>query len=183
MKISKIIFNNIDHDQLSVINGSCGQFLEQSNGQWIKKNFHNNQLNNTEAISKIKIRNKKITQFSNAYDIAFDYPHLRERSIFCHGILGYTEKTNHTGYYIFPIDGYKFLYNIQVKNSHQQYKKIFEQNLQQTNIKVLKFNYKKNNLSYAIHSGCEIIIYNIPYYYAIPQYTEYSTLLSKIQST
>ncbi len=92
-------------------------------------------------------------------------------------------------FYIFPIDGYKFMYSREVENSGQEYKQVFDTLFEQFGEKIgnevitdlLRFTYTSKSLHEGITSGSELIIYGIPYFYAIrTTATEYSALLSTI---
>ena len=95
-------------------------------------------------------------------------------------------------FYIFPINGFKFLYSKEVENSSQEYKQVFDvmyenfgsEKGNEIIIDLLKFTYSSDKLHEGISNGSEIIIFNIPFYYAIRANTiiSYSALVEKIKN-
>ena len=91
-------------------------------------------------------------------------------------------------FYVFPANGFKFLYSKEVDNSTENYKQVFESILDTVGeasgkdifTDLLRFTYISENLANGIESGAEIIIYGIPYYYAIreSQIDNYDELLT-----
>ena len=147
-------------------------------------------------VQKVKIRKRKQNRsdkFANTFNGAFkdQTSNLRERAIFANnGETGNLEVLE--TFYVFPIDGYKHLYSKQVKNSTTCYNAVFESLLDQLGNKqpsaellteLLRFNYVSENLTEGIDAGAEIIIYGIPYYYAlressVDKYEKLLTLLN-----
>jgi hypothetical protein len=130
-----------------------------------------------EPFIKVKARHKKAKNMplANAFNTAFAniYPNIFYRSIFCN-----TTERDSTGlerYYIFPINGYKFLYCNSVKNTTEAYKSamlgvldiMVENEAISLLSKVLEDDYVSENLHIALDKQSEVIIYNIPYFYAI----------------
>jgi hypothetical protein len=68
------------------------------------------------------------------------------------------------------------MYNTQVVDSNQDYKQAFDSMLEQFNDNdqaiqilsdLLQYTYTGENLTEGLDHGAEIIMYNVPYYYAI----------------
>lgn len=157
------------------IKRECSIFLHESNNKPLIKNLS---IRN-DGFKKIKVRKKKKQDiFIEAFNIAFpEHKNIFQRSIFANGDNASIPPTNSDiePFYIFPIDGYKFMYNIQVKNSSLEYKESIDNILKNINENaaieifsdIIRKNYNNNDLEHGINSDAEIIIYGIPYYYAI----------------
>jgi hypothetical protein len=151
----------------------CSQFIKESNGIPIFKNLPKNK----EAFVKIKARHRKTQdeQFRNAFDGAFkeQKSNLLSRAVFCNAKDKPTD--NEERFYVFPINGYKFLYNKNDKNTSKTYQNALTEiidivaqneaiNLLTT---ILESDYISESLTDAIQNDREIIFYNIAYFYAI----------------
>ena len=153
----------------------CSIFLKESNNKPLIKNLS---IRN-DGFKKIKVRKKKQQNvFINAFNIAFpEHKDIFQRSVFANGDNAINMDSNNEiePFYIFPIDGYKFLYNTQVRNSSIEYKESIDNILKNINVSsaidifsdIIRKNYSNSNLEHGIDSDAEIIIYGIPYYYAI----------------
>lgn len=166
----------------------CSDFLKESEGNPLIRRLPRRGRDSR----KIKVRWKKsVSEFDRHFNNVFsDYPDLRQRCIFAHGEKGLYESSDDSvdDFYIFPVDGYKYLYCPNVDDST----KIFSESMDKFRemlpepqaIKVLsdalQYSYKSSNLAEGIREGSEIIIYGVPYYYAIRTSTvkKYSTLFS-----
>lgn len=165
-----------DMEELDIIKERCQDFLKESKGYALFKN-----LPTTYAdFQKVKVRVKKETsEYDSIFNEAFDdeITYLRQRAIFTNGYTGFepNEDNDYEPFYIFPIDGYNFLYSNEVENSSNEYKRVFDVILEEFGdekgkdiiIDILKFNYISERLPEGIDKGCEIIIYGIPFYYAL----------------
>jgi hypothetical protein len=154
------------------LNKECPQFLQESHRKPLLKSLpiHN------DGFRKVKVRKKNINaQFVDVFNSVFaDHDDLFQRAIFASSIeLPSDEKTE--PFYIFPIDGYKFMYAENVISTSDVYREMFDTligNLKnEASIEIfsdiLRFNYKRDSLVEGIEAGAEIIIYGIPYYYAV----------------
>jgi len=114
---------------------------------------------------------------------------LRERSVFTNGLLKLEE--NLDPFYIFPVNGYDYLYSREVGDSTESYRHVFESIFDAwddvataTDVvnDLLRFTYVSENLSTGIETGAEIIFYGIPYYYAIREscVESYDSLLTAL---
>lgn len=172
------VFANILHE--------CGEFFQCAELSFLQKSLPESY----DDTHRVKVRKRKSrSEFSNTFNEAFtdDVHELRQRAIFVNGTI--SESSNEDLFYIFPLDGFKFIYSTEVTNSTEQYRSVFESILatldnhaEITFQDLLKFTYKSKNLKEGIDSGAEIIIYNTPCYYAIRQttYPDYEELLSLI---
>ena len=169
----------------------CSDFLRDSEGQPLIK-FLPIEGPNTR---KLKVRKRKTnSSFDTLFNTVFiDYPDLRQRCVFTAGLSAPkdTEEAHDTSleaFYVFPINGFKFIYSANVFNSAVQYKDTLEKiaevmetgEANATFSEVLKYDYISDHLALGITLGCEIILYGFPNYYAIRQNTlnNYSSLFS-----
>ena len=179
------------HDMLSaeheinIIIEQCSQFIEESNRTPIFRALpveYNN-------IHKVKVRKKNIRNLDYIFNEAFDehHPHMRQRAIFTYPQL--TECVSGTEpFFVFPIDGFKFMYSSEVMNSSEDYNQVLKSVVESLGTvgsevitDMLKFNYTHENLTEGIASGAEIVIYNTPHYYAVRVNEENTTLLTDMQ--
>ena len=152
----------------------CSQFLELSEGNPLIKNLpiHSDGFRKVKVRKKKKIKEDFVELFNEVFE---DHEDLYQRAIFASSNTTFNPLEEVEPFYIFPIDGFKFMYAENVANTSNTYKEIFDklmQNLDNTQgieifSDVLRFNYKKDDLAGGIKAGAEIIIYAIPYYYAI----------------
>lgn len=160
--------------ETSVIQTECSAFIRESGCLPLYKllptdynNFH-----------KVKVRQqKKRDQITEAFDKAFGskYYNFRQRAVFTYPEKPIPRK-GYEPFYIFPINGFKYLYSKEVTNSSDNYQQVintlFEQ-LEDNNkaieivTDILKYTYCRNNLIEGIISNSEIIFYGIPYFYAV----------------
>lgn len=187
MLISQLLRQPVRPD-LQVINQRCSNFIKESQQQPLYKSMPSHY----QDVQKVKVRKRNIRDsfvetFNEAFSAEFD--HLCQRAIYTYSTLD--EQINDP-FYVFPIDGYKYLYSTEVKSSSENYKHVFEMILNQFDndtgreiiTDLIKFSYTSTNLYEGIEKGSEIIFYGIPYYYAIrvssvPQYSDLLTLISK----
>lgn len=169
----------------------CSNFLVESKGNPLIKYLPKNGPDQR----KIKVRKgKKPSTFDNLFNNVFiDHPNLRQRCVFCNGVSGISkleqsEDESLDCFYIFPVDGFEFIYSPIVFDSSIQYKDTLQKFIEvmgecdaiETFSEVLKYDYTSSDLIEGIQTGCEIIVYSIPYYYAIRKSSvqNYSTLFS-----
>lgn len=150
---------------IPTIANECSQFITESTGRYVVKNLPKKY----QGFSKVKVRvGKTKDKISENFNIAFkdrSYK-IHERAIFAYTNINLlTNENDKEPFYIFPIDGYKILYNPEVKNLQTAYESIEIDNDLMTD--VLSMSYDSGELSEVISHQCEIIFYSIPYYYAI----------------
>ena len=169
----------------------CSEFIKESQGSPLIKLL--------PAIGsdsrKIKVRAKKhSSKFNDLFNSVFsEHADLRSRCIFAHGktyssTLVETSDESLDLFYVLPINGYKYMYTPDVTNSYETYteslnllyEKVSTDQADAMFKDILKFSYVNSNLVEGIENGCEIILYGIPYYYAIrtSSVKSYSTLFS-----
>lgn len=162
-------------NMLPTIQKKCSQFLRESQGFPLLKNLPIT----GEGFRKVKVRKKKNlkNEIIDAFNETFnEHSELMQRAIFAHSMSSFEPSISMDvePFYIFPIDGYKFLYAEGVGNTTQIYKTTLNtliENYGEKGIKtfqqVLKYQYSFEKLIEGLASNTEIIIYDIPYYYAI----------------
>lgn len=150
---------------LPTIEKECSEFLDASHGHYIVKNLPMRH----QGFAKVKVRlGKSKTDFSDNFNKAFEGKRhgLHESAIF-----GYTDPqllqpaTDVESFYIFPVNGFKFLYNPVVGDSNGDYTSMGLSGDLITDL--LQMSYRTGTLSEAMKSKCEIIFYGVPYYYAL----------------
>lgn len=155
-----------------IIRELCGQFVCESDGEPIYKLLPNSYTN----FQKVKVRQqKRLEEVDHAFNKAFQsYANLRQRTVFANGVI-LEQQHDMQPFYIFPVDGYRYLYNREIKDSHTEYRKTLNTLLEQLDNNIdavemitdlLKYTYTNTNLSEAIRSHSEIMFYNIPIFYA-----------------
>lgn len=196
MKVEDIIQEESSREEAHIINERCSEFLTESGGLPLMRNLPSEYGD----FHKVKVRQRRnpntdTERLREAFNTAFVdvHPNLRERAVFAKGMVTESNDPNLEPFYIFPIDGYKFLYSREVSNSSQDYQHVVEAVFNEFGIdegtrlitELLKFSYHSENLFEGINTGAEIIVYNIPYFYAIRASTvnDYNELLTSIQDT
>jgi len=178
MQVRDLLKNSKTTSPYKIIGENCSDFLLHSREQCLLKSLPKNY----KDFHRVKIRQKKTTKiFDKTLNEAFNnnYYRLSQRSLFINGESSFIEEThnNMESFYVFPINGFKFMYSKEVEHSSKNYKELFENVLiefgynkgQKLLTDVLRFTYNTTNLYEGIKSGAEIIIYNIPFYYAVRQ--------------
>ncbi len=186
MQVRDLMYNHVFAD-VDIIKHRCSQFIGESDGLPIVKNLPHGY----KDFQKVKVRKRKQTNsFSNTFNEAFvdEMQGLRERAVFVNGCV--TIEENLDLFYIFPANGYSFLYSSEVENSSENYKQVFESIFKVWDEDagkdvvndLLRFTYVSENLSTGIELGAEIILYNIPYYFAIREscVESYDSLLTAL---
>lgn len=182
MFLNEVLLNSCK--KINPIIKECKQFLTLSEGHPLFKNLPKSY----NDFYKVKVRKRKTQdKFTKTFNEAFDeIPDLRQRAIFAYAEV--TETEQQEPFYIFPIDGFKFMYSHEVTNSKDDYKQAFELIIEYIGDKtimeqLLKYTYTDVNLVEGITRGSEIIIYNIPYFYAVRASTvmEYANFLNRLE--
>lgn len=185
MRVSDIFRSQpLSVDQVATLRTACSEFLDQSGGLPLFKV--------KEALSvftKTKVRfHDKTNVFIETFNQAFFEEHgvrnLHQRSIFASS----TPPTPIDQLvYVFPKNGFKFLYNSQVPDANSRYKFVFEQLLEEfdqayaenTVKDLLRYTYEDHDLNDGINKGAEVILYDVPFYYAVKadHFPDYKQLL------
>jgi hypothetical protein len=150
---------------IPTIKTECSEFLRNCGGNYIVKNLPTRY----DGFAKVKVRLKKTkTPFVKSFNKAFE---SKKHALHNRSVLGYsdvgllTEESSTEPFYIFPINGYEFIYNPEIENASIDYKNIgLSGNFIQ---ELLAISYRTGDLREAISSKCEIVFYGIPYYYAL----------------
>lgn len=160
--------------EIQLIQESCPQYLQESAGLPLLKALPSSY----ENLQKVKVRLQKHKDSVNeAFDKAFgnQFLNLRQRAIFANATVPVLSE-GFEPFYVFPIDGYRFLYSKAVANSGKDYQYVIDSLVEtlidqdQVNeiiIDILKKTYSTENLSEGIQSDSEVIFYGVPFYYAI----------------
>lgn len=157
---------------LPTIIDECSLFLLESK----KKPLIKALPKHTDGYRKVKVRKRKIKEeFEKTFNDSFftEFNDIRNRAVFVNGTQNATEDTEL--FYIFPIDGYRFMYSPEVFNSTELYKDTFDRLIRTAGKndgmdifqEILQLSYTYDDLAKGIDIGCEIIIYDISHYYAI----------------
>jgi len=178
-----------DDSGYSLLSKQCSRFLNESEHLPLFKSLPSSY----DDLQKVKVRyHKSNTAFSETFNEAFkqEQPKLRQRAVFVSGVVHISEDTNTEPFYVFPTNNFKFMYSREVKNSNDSYQQAFDAILEQFNNKeqadqiiadLLQYTYVSDNLNEGIKSEAEIILYNIPYYYAVRANTiDYDELLTSL---
>lgn len=194
MRITDLYTTSEPTNEIEILGTRCAQFFCEADNQPLLKNLSVNYGD----LHKVKVRKRKAeqTEFADTFNEAFElqHPGLRQRAIFANGKSSFQPIVNDSiePFYVFPVDGYKFIYSREVQNSGHEYKHIFETLFEQFGEEkgnavatdLLRFTYTSKSLCEGIETGCEIIIYGIPYFYAVrvSSVTDYDDLLSRAQA-
>lgn len=191
MLISQLIRQPVRPD-LHLISEQCSSFINESDGQPVFKMLSAEYSD----VQKVKARKKNLrSTFTDTFNEAFssEFNSLCQRAIYAYG-ASTVERVSEGDdpFYVFPIDGYRYLYSAEVESSTEDYKQVFEMMLnqfgpdrgQEVIAELIKFSYTSTNLVEGIERGSEIIFYNIPFYYAVrvesaPDYDQLLSLIAK----
>lgn len=166
--------DDIQSTQLQPIVRNCSQYLNEAGSLPLLKNLPASYA----PIQRVKVRlQKRKDQVSEAFNAAFgeQFSNIRERAVFASprylpSLIGQEP------FYVFPIDGYQYFYSKEVLNSGLEYKNVIDtlvenigDGIEATSIvsDLLKFTYESTGLQEGIQHGSEIIIYNIPMFFAV----------------
>lgn len=179
MRIEDLIGSEGDvnlHKAVKKIQEECSQFLSAAQGLYLCKQLPTPTDSNSFPLQKIKVRHRRTDdRVSEAFSKAFN-TNLRQRAIFTSANPPLEEGSECS--YVFPINGYKFLYSKEVKNSSADYQSVLDTLFErleddkavQIVTDIVKYTYVRENLVEGISSNSEIIFYGIPFYYALPVY-------------
>lgn len=192
MLIEDVIGNHTTDStpKLYTIKSVCSQFLTDSVGSPLYRSLPTSYSN----FHKVKVRAKKSASslvgqvFNKAFES--DYTNITQRAVFLHPSPRFmTESTE--PFYVFPINGFKFLYSKEVRDSSCDHDHVINTIFEEftdgsaTDIAsdLLKLSYTGTNLIEGISADAEIVVYGIPYFYAIRTsiYPDYQRLLSRIK--
>jgi len=165
----------------------CSEFIKECRGKPLLKYLPKGK----EAFIKVKARHRKNKEnkLNKIFDVAFENDNFLSKSIICNTNAG----SDHVEeFYIFPINGYKFLYSKNDKNTSETYKNalleiidlVKENDALSLLTTILAEDYTAENLVVALDENKEVILYNIPYFYAIkrslfPRIEDYQNIIYK----
>lgn len=164
--------NNIQ----TTIQRYCSQFIEEANRQplykWLPNTYND--------LHKVKVRQqKKQDAVTHVFNKAFEQEHvnIRQRAIFTYSHIPENTDPSQDLFFVFPTDGYKYMFCTEVQNSTTEYRHMIStllETMSDNNQRVfdivsdlLKFTYTKTNLLEGILKGTEIIFYGIPSFYVV----------------
>jgi hypothetical protein len=149
---------------IPTITEECLEFLRESKGNYLVKNLPKVYM----GFTKVKVRiNRKKTPFIENFNRAFEDT---RKDFYGSSIFAYSDESLLTNekekepFYIFPVDGYKFVYNPQVLKASEELDK---PELKEVVTDLVTLSYKTSKLNEALSNDCEIIVYGVPYYYAV----------------
>lgn len=191
MQLKEIFLKQQTTSELQTLVQHCSDFFNAAQGNPLLKNLPTEY----NTFHKVKVRHKNhITEIGETFNKAFqnEVYKISQRAVFANGPSSFARSTNekYEPYYIFPINGFKYMYCTEVQASTLQYKQTFDALFEKFgNDKgqaieilkdLLKYTYTSETLIEGIESGAEIIIYNIPFFYAIKQavVNDYNKLLT-----
>jgi hypothetical protein len=186
MHIAEVLYTDVNLNQYKILKTNCSEFINES--QQIP--LYRSLPTTLDEISRVKIRHKKKNNALNdAFTEAFESK-VRQRSIFASSVKPLREGKEEP-YYVFPVNGYKYLYSNDIQNSQTEYNVVCEALFEHCgNDKVatelisdmLKISYHNDNLHEALISKAEILLYSIPAYYAVKASTiDYDELMHIIK--
>lgn len=172
MLVSELLQHKVV-DTFVAIQQHCGRFIAESAHIPLYK-----ALPSTYGdVHKVKVRLKRSTNpVGDIFNEAFskNTHNLQGKAVF-----GYvTPPVVAEGldlFYIFPTDTYQYLYSKEVTNSSQNYKQVVDTLIEAFDVDkatsivtdLLTYTYNATNLIEGLQSKSEIILYNIPCYYAV----------------
>lgn len=166
--------NSFNSTVRQALRADCSTFLRESQGLPLFR-----QLPTTYAdLHRVKVRlQKRKDGVTDVFERAFgqEYNNIRQRAVFASTTIPTVTETTEP-FYVFPTNGYRFLYSKEVKDSDSDYRNIIDKLVQElgnlneaTDIvtDLLKYTYSTCKLYEGMVSGAEVIFYGIPYYYAV----------------
>lgn len=175
---------------INTLTAYCSEFMTECGGYPLIRTLPTN----GEMFRRVKVRHKSIKdpiaiKFNDAFEEI--YRNVSGRSIFCNGTHMDVTEDDDEQFYVFPVDGFKFLYNPSVeyykeyKSMYASLKKVMpEQDCSRLLVDIIRYSYveSEETLKSALLSQKEVIVYNVPCYYAVSvaRFPVYTTLLSLI---
>ncbi len=187
MRVTEILEEKVPQVSFDILQDVCSEFFVESKGLPLYKTL----TAEYQDFQKVKVRHiKKEDLFSISLNEAFDSKRTQfsQRAIFASGNPPCI--VDETTFYIFPTNGFNFLYNTAISEHHLPTLGTFASLCDQFGrthgskliSEILQFSYNPQHLAEGMQSGAEIILYGIPSYYAIrvttlPKYRELLTLM------
>ncbi len=174
--------SDCDIDVRMVLSDYCTDYLTKSGGLPLFKMLPSTY----SSFHRVKIRQKRMYDtISKIFDEALDQKLLRQKCLCCSGAIQNKAAQIEEPFYVFPINGFEFAYSTNVKNSAQEYSSVLEvltnhvDSADDIAIDLIRSTYARTDLNKGIKSGSEILIYNIPFYFAakVSSFPNYSYFL------
>jgi hypothetical protein len=192
MRFTELLEQQETSKFLSTVQQCCQQFICESKGLPLFKGLPFDSSIFREV--KVRHRNKNdafIESFNRAFINQHGISNIYQRAIIANG--SYVSQCDQASYYVFPTNGYKYLYNETVTSTSQEYRHTFQHLIEQTDdvsiqkllSELVSYTYISTALDEGIQSGAEILIFGINKFYAIRQdtYPEYYKLYNTIRRT
>lgn len=179
------LFNSRQDDQYDILRTECSQFISETDALPVYRSLSSSYAD----LQRVKVRHhKKPSQLTTAFNKAFvnETHNIIPRGVFTQSVL--TESNlAHEPFYVFPINGYNFLYSKGVQNSNVDLNHamsvLAENAIDAVEVAsdLIRYTYTNKNLVEGINAGSEIIFYNIPYFYAVrvSAVSDYHSLINK----
>jgi hypothetical protein len=149
------------------IKSKCSQFIQESKGLPVYRALPSSY----SSFQKVKVRHhSRHDDVSEAFNGAFN--NIVSRSIYTQSSY-ISESKGLDPFYVFPTNGYRFVYSKGVQNSTLNFREIMEtlhgnvNDAVEITTDLIKYTYSKVNLVEGITSNSEIIFYGIPQFYAV----------------
>lgn len=174
MLIKHLLGDNdtLEYSDAETLRTECSQFFKESESIPVFKLLPSNY----GKFQKVKVRQRRsMAHMTPMFTEAFNYTNLSNRAVFAYPLIE-EHQVGLEPFFVFPINGYRFLYNKEVQNSNENYSDVLTKLAEtivddQTSfdivVDLLKYTYHNTNLAEGLSSKSEIIFYNIPYYYAV----------------
>lgn len=183
------MFNRIKQSEFDLVRRDCSRFLREAHDLPLLKALPSGYTN----FKKIKVRKKK-SQINTPLNRVFRNTvgiDLYETTMFASKNTSINDTFNMDLFYVFPVDKYKFLYSLEVKNTSISYGTLLETltevmgstSSEQVVSELIELNYVQDNLADGIKSGSEIVFFGIPKYYAVrcSVFNSYEKLLEELK--
>ena len=183
------MLNRVKQSEFDLIRSECGRFLRESEGLPLLKTLPSNYAN----FKKIKVRKKKLQIISTLNRIFRNIIgiDLYETTMFASKNVSLENSINLDLFYVFPVDKYKFLYSLEVKNTSINYGQLLKTLSaelgdflsEEVVTELIELNYVQDNLAEGIKAEAEIIFFGIPKYYVIrcSSVSSYEKLLEELK--
>lgn len=176
MIIDDILRTNagITATDLNLLQTECSQFLHEAAGIPLLKALPSTYSD----FQRVKVRRqKRVDEVTTVFNEAFktQYNNLRQRAIFANSTTPELHEDQHA-FYIFPVNGFGYLYSKEVTHSNTDYRRVmdtifesFDDTSKASDIitDLLKYAYTSDKLAEGLAAKAEVIVYGVPYYYAI----------------
>lgn len=161
----------IKQKDIHVLKTHCSRFMQESAGLPVFRALPSA----GEDFRRVKVRyHKRSDSISELFNAALESvaPNLMPRGIFTQPSVMELEE-GYDPFYVFPVNGYRFLYSKGVQNSNINFRTMVAEleekvdGAHELTRDLIKYTYVTENLEEGIRSDSEIIFFNIPCYYAI----------------